>query len=79
MPQYVMPGGIKLEDFLRVMLGVWDRKLDKLKEDLRTADQRLASLDHGARQPRLAMNTDGPTDKKTRERAEDAAKAVQVR
>ena len=41
-PQYVMPG-ITLEDFRQVMLEVWDRKLDKLTEDLRRADRRSAS------------------------------------
>ena len=64
---------ITLDDFRRVMLKVCDRKLDKLTEDLRKTDQRLASFENGARQPRLAMKADEPADKKTRERTESAA------
>ena len=41
-------------------------------------DQRLASLEQNARQPRLAMEADVPADEKTRERTESAAKAVQA-
>ena len=41
-------------------------------------DQRLASLEQNARQPRLAMEADVPADEKTRERTEGAAKAVQA-
>ena len=66
-PQYVMPGRVTLEDFRRVMLKVWDRKLHKLTEDLRRTDQRLASIE-----------ADGPADEETRERSEGAAKAVQA-
>ena len=46
--------------------------------DLRRTDQRVASLEQGARQPRLAMEADVETDKKTRERTEGAAKAAQA-
>ena len=48
------------------------------KEDLRSLDQRLASLEHDARQPRLAMEADRQADTKTRERTEGAATAVQA-
>ena len=41
-------------------------------------DQRLASLEHGARQPRLAIEADGPANKKTREHMESTSKAVQA-
>ena len=41
-------------------------------------DQHVTSLEHGARQPRLAMEADGQADTKARERTEDAATAVQV-
>ena len=41
-------------------------------------DQHLTSLEQDARQPRLAMEADGPADTKTRERTEGAATAVQV-
>ena len=36
-------------------------------------DQRLASLEQNARQPRLAIEADVPADEKTRERTEGAA------
>ena len=48
------------------------------KEDLIRMDQRLASLEQNARQPRLAMEIDVPADEKTCERTEVAAKAVQA-
>ena len=61
---------------------VWDKKIDKLlreyKEDWRSMDQRSTRLKHDARQPRLAMETDGQADTKTRERTEDAAAAIQA-
>ena len=41
-------------------------------------DQHATSLEHGARQPRLAMKADGPANTKTRERTEGAAIAVQA-
>ena len=45
---------------------------------MRATDERLASLEHDARQPRLAMEEDRSADKKTRERTEGAATAVQA-
>ncbi|CAM9461205.1 unnamed protein product, partial [Ascophyllum nodosum] len=57
--------------------GKWTQKARK-PQDLRRVDQRLASLEQDARQPRLAMEADVPADKKTRERTEGAAKAVQA-
>ena len=48
------------------------KKPEKL-EDLRRMDQRLASLEQNARQPRLAIEADVPADEKTRERTEGAA------
>ena len=41
-------------------------------------NQRLASLELGARQPRLAMEEDGPADTKIRERMEGVATAIQA-
>ena len=38
----------------------------------------MTCLEHGARQPRLAMEADGPADTKTREPTEGAATAVQA-
>ena len=53
------------------------RRLEKLSDEMRRTNQRFASLDHDARQPRLAKEADVPADK-IRERTEDAAKAVQA-
>ena len=41
-------------------------------------DQHVTSLEHGARQPRLAMKADGQANTKTRERTEGAATTVQA-
>ena len=43
---------------------------------MRATDQREASLEQDARQPRLAMEADGPANTKTRERTEGAATTV---
>ena len=53
-------------------------KMDVLADDMRGTRQRVASLEQDARQPRLAMEADGPSDTKTRERTKGAAKAVQA-
>ena len=45
---------------------------------MRLEIQRLASLEHDARQPRPAMEADGPADTKTRELTEDPTTAVQA-
>ena len=55
-----------------------DRKFDELTGEMRGTRRRVASLEEDARQPRLAMEADGPSDTKTRERTEGAAKAVQA-
>ena len=49
-----------------------DGKLDELMEITRDTRQRLACLEHGARQQRYAMEIDVPPDTRTRKRAEDA-------
>ena len=77
-PQYVMPDEITLEDFQRALSEMRGKILREIKENLRRLDQRLADLEHDARQPRSAMEADGPADTKTRERTEGAATAVQV-
>ena len=41
-------------------------------------DRHVISLEHGARQPRLAMEADGPSNTKTRECTEGAGTAVQA-
>ena len=57
--------------------------LKELRDDLKDGMRRLieqyaARLEQDARQPRLAMEADGPADTKTRERTEGAATAVQA-
>ena len=74
--QYVMPGGITLEDYRRALSETRCEILREFKEDLRRLDQRLAGLEHDARQPRLVMEANGPANTKTRERKEGAATAV---
>ena len=74
-----------MEDIYRMMKEAfdrWDRKLDeisdKMEEQTELLEKRLTRLEHGARQPRLAMEADGPADTKTRKRTEGAATAVQA-
>ena len=45
---------------------------------MRLLEQLSECLEHGARQPRLAMEADGPADTRTRERTEGVATAVQA-
>ena len=72
-----MLGGITLEELRRVMSETMGEAFEEIKEDLRRMDQRLASPEQDARQPRLAMKADVPAvDMKTRERTEGAATAV---
>ena len=75
--QYVMPGGITLENFRRALSEMRGEIIGEVKEDLTCLDQRLSSLEQFAR-PRLAMEADGPANTKTRERTEGAATAVQA-
>ena len=74
-----------MEDVYRMMkeaLDRWDKKLndvsDKMEEQMKKMDQHVTRLEHGARQPRLAMEANGPADTETRERTEGAATAVQA-
>ena len=55
------------------------KALEELTENMRRANQRLASLEQDAQQPRLAMEADVTEDKKTRERTEGAAAVVQAK
>ena len=55
-----------------------EKKLDEIMKMARGTSQREVSLEHDARQPRLAMEADGPAGTKTRERTEGAATAVQA-
>ena len=50
-------------DVYRVMkeaLDRWDKKLDEILDETRVMDQHITSLEHGARQPRLAMRRTDP-------------------
>ena len=53
---------------------IWDRGLDKM---MRYLEQHSASQEQDARQPRPAMEANGPANTKTRERTEGAATVVQ--
>ena len=50
-----------------------DKKLDEHMEKTRDTRQRSASLEQGARQPRLAMEADVKSDKNTHNRTTDVA------
>ena len=54
------------------------KKSDERMEMARGTNQRVASLVHNARQSRLVIEADVKTDKKTRERTDGAAIAVQA-
>ena len=77
--------GITLKDFRQIMSEAVDKVFDKHfgqkpenLEEMRATDQRVASLEQDARQPRLVMDADVPVDTKTRERTEGAATVVQA-
>ena len=68
-----------MDTFFDRMDDRWNKKLDEISDEMRKMDQHVTRLEHGARQPRLAMEADGPEDTtKTRERTEGAATAVQA-
>ena len=52
--------------------------MSHFKEQTELLEKHLTRLEHGARQPRLAMEADGQANTKTRERTEGAATAVQA-
>ena len=61
----------RLDRQLKLMKSRFDQQektLDELMEMTRGNNQRLAGLEQDARQPRLTMQADGPSDTKTRER-----------
>ena len=66
------------EELRRVVKETWDEALIEIKEDWRSMNQRLTSLEQDARQPRLAIEADGKAETKTRERTEGAVTAVQA-
>ena len=53
-----------------------EKKLNESMEEMRGTEHRSACLEQDARQPRLAIDADVPSDIKTRERTEGAAAAV---
>ena len=64
---------------MRSHLEEQEKMLDKFKDNImRLFYQLVARLEQDARQPRLAMEADGPANTKTRERIEGAATAVQA-
>ena len=65
-------------DVMDSCLDRWNRKLDEISDETRVMDQHVTSLEHDARQPRLAMEADGSANTKTRARTEGAATAVQA-
>ena len=58
--------------------GRWNESLDKISDEMRKMDEHVTRLEHGARQPRVAIEEDGQVNTKTRERTEGAATAVQA-
>ena len=56
-----------------------DRKLVELADGMRAIKQRLAGLEQVARQPRLAMEADVPSDTKTHSKRMEDAVAVQAK
>ena len=56
-----------------------DEKLNESMEEMRATEHSSASLEQDVRQPHLAMQADVTADKKTRERTEGAAAAVQAK
>ena len=55
-----------------------DKRMGEISAMMRTMDQHLTCLEHGARQPCLAIEADGRASTETRERTEGAAIAVQA-
>ena len=74
-----MLGGIKREKLRPVMSEMMRKASEEFKEDTRRVNQRLASPEQDARQPRLAMEAYVTVGKKTYERTEGTAAAVQAK
>ena len=76
-------GQLTMGDVFRLLVEKLDRQQERMdsyfdRMDSRRIDQHLTRLEHGARQPRLAVEADGQASTKTRERTEGAATAVQA-
>ena len=52
----------KMDSFFDRMDDPLNKKYDEISEEMRKIDQHVTRLEHGARQPRLAMEADGPAD-----------------
>ena len=69
----------RMDSFFDRMGDRLNKKFDEIFEKMRKIDQHVTRLEHGARQPYLAMEADGPADTtKTRERTEGDATATQA-
>ena len=49
----------RMDSFFDTMNDRWNKKLDEIFDEMRKMDQHVTRLEHGARQPRLAMEADG--------------------
>ena len=61
------------------MVSRFDQQLNESMEEMRGTEHCSACLERDARQPRLAIDADVPSDIKTRERTEGAAAAVKAK
>ena len=73
-----MLGGNILQELREVMSDMGEALNECTTKNVRRANQRVASLEQGARQPCLAMEADVQSDTKTRQRTEGAATVVQA-
>ena len=81
-PSYLMPGETTLDGLRQVMSDLRGEPLKEvfgeMDKMMRRLEQHVASLEQDARQPRFAMEADGPAGAKTRDRTEGTAKEVQA-
>ena len=68
----------KIQDRLNKTSEKMHSYFDRVEDKMREKDQHLTRLEHGARQPRLAVEADGQASTRTRERVEGAATAAQA-
>ena len=64
---------------MKIRFDQQEKKLNEFMEEIRATEQRSASLERDARQPRLAIEADVSSDTKTCERTEGAAAVVQAK
>ena len=63
---------------MKVAFERWDKNLDEIFDEIKKVDKNVTHLEHGARQPRLAMEAYRHADTKTRERTEGVATPVRA-